>query len=121
MAERKENRTTPRIQPYVVPCRIQHAGQQLPGYVMDLSSRGARVTCETAPPAVGQVLVLDVRLARRHGQVRLPARVLWSRPLLHPTPGHEFGVTFEGLLARVQEVLETVVKDFHRHAEQLAR
>jgi hypothetical protein len=66
-------------------------------------------------------MVLEIRFARRQGKARLSGRVQWSRPLLHPAKGHDFGVTFEGLQRREQELLEAVVKDFHKQAEQLAR
>jgi hypothetical protein len=121
MPHGSEKRETPRIQPYVVPCRIVDGDRRLPGYVTDLSPRGARVTCEGEPPAVGHVIGLEIRFARRQGKARLSGRVQWSRPLLHPAKGHDFGVTFEGLQRREQELLEAVVKDFHKQAEQLAR
>lgn len=121
MADPSEKRQTPRIQPYVVPCRILDGDRRVNGYITDLSPRGARITCEQEPPAVGHVVTLEVRFARRHGKARLSGRVQWSRPLLHPDKGHDFGLTFEGLQRREQELLEAVVKDFHRQAEQLAR
>jgi hypothetical protein len=121
MSERSEKRKTPRIQPYVVPCRILDGDRRQNGYLTDLSPRGARVRCEQEAPAVGQVVSLEVRFARRQGRARLTGRVQWSHPLLHPDKGHDFGVTFEGLQRREQELLEAVVKDFHRQAEQLAR
>ena len=121
MPQRREKRKTARIQPYVAPCRILDGDRRLPGYVTDLSPRGARVTCEAESPAVGQVVVLEVRFARRQGRPRLSGRVQWRRPLLHPAKGFDFGVTFEGLQAREQEILEAVVREFHRQAEQLAR
>jgi PilZ domain len=121
MPQRKEKRRTPRIQPYVVPCRILDGDRRLPGYLMDLSVRGARVTCEQDAPAVGQLIVLEVRFARRHGRASLGCRVQWSRPLLHPAKGSEFGVTFEGLAPREKELLEAVVRDVHSQAEQLTR
>lgn len=121
MPQRNEKRETPRIQPFVVPARILDGDRRLSGYVTDLSPRGARVTSEGEPPAVGHVIVLEIRFARRQGKARLSGRVQWSRPLLHPAKGHDFGVTFEGLQRREQELLEAVVKDFHKQAEQLAR
>ena len=120
MSQRSEKRKTPRIQPYVAACRILDGERRLPGYVTDLSSRGARVTCEPEAPAVGQVVVVEVRFARR-GRARLSGRVQWRRPLLHPSKGFDFGVTFEGLQAGDQELLEAVVRDRQRQAEQLAR
>lgn len=120
MSQRSEKRKTPRIQPFVVPCKVLDAERKLAGYLTDLSTRGARVTCEQEPPAVGHVIALDVRFPRR-GRARLGCRVQWSRPLLHPAKGFDFGVTFEGLGAREQEVLDAVVRDFHEQAEQLAR
>jgi len=121
MPERSEKRKTPRIQPYVAACRILDGERRLPGYVTDLSSRGARVTCEAEAPAVGQVVVVDVRFARRLGRARLSGRVQWRRPLLHPAQGFDFGVTFEGLQPREQELLEAAVRDRQRQVEQLAR
>jgi hypothetical protein len=121
MSERREKRKTPRIQPYVVPCRILDGERRHPGYVTDLSTRGARVTCEQEPPAVGQVVGLEVRFARKQGKARLSGRVQWSRPLLHPAKGQDFGVTFEGLQRREQDLLEAIVRDFQSQAEQLTR
>ena len=121
MAQRSEKRETPRIQPYVVPCRIHDGDRRLAGYVTDLSPRGARVTCEGEPPAVAHVIALEIRFARRQGRARLTCRVQWNRPLLHPAKGYDFGVTFEGLQRREQDLLEAVIKDFHKQAEQLAR
>ena len=114
-----EKRRTLRIQPYVAPCRVVAGGQRFPGYLTDLSTKGARVSCDLDPPPAGVPVVLEVRFGRQVRYSRLPAEVKWTRP-----PGedetHTLGLTFEGVTAEEQEVLEAIVREFQRRAEQLA-
>ena len=48
-----EQRKTPRIHPFVAPCRVVSESRAVAGYLTDLSEAGARVTCETDPRPTG--------------------------------------------------------------------
>jgi hypothetical protein len=114
-----EKRQTPRIAPFVAPCRIRLDERQLAGFITDLSARGARVTCEDECPPVGKDVTLEVKLGRKvlHAY-RLPGRVAWSAPA--EKGGHSFGLTFAGLAQDEQRAVESVVDEFHRLVSQLS-
>lgn len=112
-----DKRTTPRIQPFVAPCRMVVETRQLTGFVVELSVRGARVSCEGEPPDVGTRAVLEVRFGEQVAHSRLPAEVKW----VGWTPqGHHFGVTFTEVAPEDQKVLDAIVDEFRRRASQLA-
>ncbi len=113
-----EKRRTLRIQPYVVPCRITAGARRLPGYLTDLSTKGARVSCDVEPPAAGRV-ILEVRFGRQVRYSRLPAEIKWTHPP-SASESHTLGLTFDGVTAEEQAILESVVAEFQRRAEQLA-
>jgi hypothetical protein len=119
MASRpKEKRRTPRIQPYVKPCRVAAGARRFAAYITDLSPRGGRVHCEAAPPDVGAAVVLEMRIGRRVAHSSLPAAVIWSRP--GARGGHDFGFAFGGLNAEDATALDAVVEEFQRRASLLA-
>lgn len=115
-----EKRRTPRIQPYVAPCRVLDRTRRVAGYVMDLSPRGARVSVEGDPPAAGSTVIIEVRFARTSPHSLLPGQVRWIRGPEGPKPMHTFGMTFEGLTAEQSQVLNAVVEEFRRRADELA-
>jgi hypothetical protein len=115
-----EKRRTPRIQPYVAPCRVLEGTRRLTGYLADLGYHGARVHCQVPPPAAGAAVVLEVRLRRGASRSRLPGEVKWVRARSGEAGGHMFGVTFNGLTAEQQRVVESVVEEFRRRAAELA-
>lgn len=115
-----DNRRTPRIQPYVAPCRVIDGARRLAAYVTDLSLAGARVCCDAQPPGPGTPVVLEVRLGRRFPLSRLHGEVKWVRPSGKPEGGHVFGLTFAGITADEQRVVETVLEEFQRRAAELA-
>ena len=116
-----DKRQTPRIQPFVVPCRLleEPGPRVVAGYLTDLSPRGAQVSTQGLPPAPEASVVLEVRLRSQPAATRLPARVKWVRAAEHGD-WHAFGLTFEALSAAEQHVLESVVEDFRRRAAQLS-
>jgi hypothetical protein len=112
-----EQRKTPRIQPFVAPCRVVAGAQAVTGYLTDLSEAGARVICETAPPADGQAVTLELRIGRVAARSRVPARVEWVRPA---EKGSLFGLSFAGLAPEPHEALRAVVAEFRRLADEIA-
>ena len=115
-----EKRRTPRIQPYVNPCRIQDGKQRFPAYLADLSTAGARITCDVAPPDPGTAVVVEVRFGRQVRYTRLPAEVKWIRPGSGAGDPHAFGLSFTGITADQRRTLESVIAEFRKRAEQLA-
>jgi hypothetical protein len=117
---RTEKRRAPRIQPYVAPCRLAHAGRRLPGYVVELGPQGARVCCDAEPPPPGEAVVLEVRFSRGAVHSPLPAEVKWTRPAGEPEGAHLVGLTFVNVSAEQQRVLDGVLEEFRRRAALLA-
>jgi hypothetical protein len=113
----EEKRSTPRIQPFVTPCRFVLAEQRLPGFLTDISRAGARVHTEAAPPAVGALVAVEVRLGQRALPVRLSATVRWVRT--SPRGGHMFGVSFDGIGPDEKRILDGVVAEFERRAASI--
>jgi hypothetical protein len=114
-----EKRRTPRIQPYVTPCKVVEGDQRIAGYLTDLSTVGARISCDAALPVGSQSVVIEVRFARRGGSSSLPARIKWMRAGTRPGEAAVFGVTFESLDAEAQALLASVVEEFQRRAALL--
>lgn len=117
----EDKRQTPRIQPFVVPCRVleEPGPRPLAGYLTDLSPRGAQVSSRGLPPAPEAAVVLEVRLGSEPVATRLPARVKWVRAAEHGD-WHTFGLTFEGISAAEQGLLDSVVAEFRRRAAQVS-
>jgi hypothetical protein len=120
--EGAEKRRTPRVQPYVVPCRLELPnGRVLAGYVTDISPRGTQVSCQGPPPAAGIQVTLELRLRRAQAWPRLQAEVKWTRPPAAPEGMPTCGLTFLDLQAPERELLEDAISDFVRRAAQLDR
>lgn len=115
-----DKRETPRIQPYVAACRVLDRGQRSAGYVMDLSPRGARISCDGPAPILGGPVIIEVRFTRNTPHSLLPGNVRWVKG---PEGGGKgscsFGMTFEGLTAEQQQVLNAVIDEFRRRAGDL--
>jgi len=114
----RDKRRTPRIQPFVVPCRIVVGRHRQSAYITDLSLGGGRIHCDDEVPNPGTLVTLEVRIGRRVAHSRLPAVVKWSRAA--GKGGYELGLTFEGLSEEDRKALQAVVDDYHRRAAQLA-
>lgn len=114
-----DQRQTPRIQPFVAPCRLVAGARRIPGYLSDLSPRGARVSCDEEPPPVGAAVVLEVRFGREVLYSRLPAEVEWVQAGIEPSSAPDLGLSFKDISPDDQKVLEAVVQEFRRRAEQL--
>jgi hypothetical protein len=114
-----EKRKTPRIAPFVTPCRLDDGRTHIPGYMTDLSPRGARISCETVPPDPGSRVVLEIRFGRQVRYSRLQAEVKWIRPAAGEQESHTCGLTFTGVTAEEQRVLESIVDEFRRRAADL--
>ncbi len=115
-----EQRRTPRIQPFVVRCRIVTAGRHIPAYIIDLSLRGARLSLKGACPPVGTTVDIDVRFARASSLSRLAAEIRWVR-----APDDKgwasMGVRFaSATLEQHARQLEQVLEEFKGHASRLA-
>lgn len=114
----EEKRRTPRIHPYVVPCRIVQRARGRGAYLTDLGLRGARVALVGDPPTPGSSVVLEVRIGRQFPRSRLRAVVKWVR--LGKEGRHLFGLTFKGVGRGEQQALRAVVEEFQRQAAQIA-
>lgn len=114
-----EKRTTPRIAPFVAPCRLVEGERRLPGYLTDLSLKGARVSCDAEPPQPGTTVVVEVRFGHEVRFSHLDAEVKWVKAG-SGEGGHSLGLTFTGVTPEEQQVLESVVGEFGRRASQLA-
>jgi PilZ domain len=117
MGAQEEKRRTPRIQPFVAPCRYVLGGKRVAGFITDISERGGRIHSDVEPPAVGAALTLEARLGRHATHLRIPATVRWSRP--SPRGGFLFGLSFDGIAAETQHALEGVVDEFRRRAASI--
>lgn len=121
-SQQPEKRRAPRVQPYVVPCRMELPnGRRLSGYVTDLSPIGARVSCDGPPPAVGIQVALEVRLRRGPAWPLLKAEVKWTHPPGRASADPTCGLTFVEVAAADQALLEGALEDFRRRAAQLGQ
>jgi hypothetical protein len=114
----EEKRHNQRIQPFVAACRYVVGGQRIPGFLTDLSSAGARIHSDLEGPSVGTSIMVEVRMGRQATHVRLPATVRWGQP--SPRGGFVFGMSFDGIRAEDQKILDGVIEEFRRRAAQLA-
>jgi hypothetical protein len=119
VTSRKEKRASPRIQPYIVPCQIVRGKTRLPGYLVELSAEGGRLTCEEAAPRVGSSVGLEFRIGRQVEQSKLRAVVRWIRK--GPGESRSLGFRFARVGASARQALEEVVDDFRRKAEALVQ
>jgi hypothetical protein len=113
-----EKRKSPRIAPFLASCLVLEGERPVPGFLMDLSLQGARVACEENPPKSGGKVVLDARLGRRHGHLRLGCLVKW----VHRTAagGYTFGLRFDDIGAVERGVLVEAIEDFRRRAAAIS-
>lgn len=119
MAQAKEKRKTPRVRPFIVPCRVTATGRQIDGYVTDISARGARVSTDAEVPDAGVSVRIEVRIGRRDSVGSIDGKVKWVRPSEGRGQWHSFGITFVGLSPELAAAIEAVVEDFRRRAAQL--
>jgi hypothetical protein len=115
-----EKRQTPRITPFVAPCHVVEGDRRYAGYVTDLSLKGARVSCESAPPPANAWVVIEVRLGRSPSRSRLRGQVRWVG-LGSGRSAHHFGLSFEGVDEEGQQALAAVLEEFRRRADLLSR
>ena len=98
-----------------------HEGKRrLTGYLMDLSPKGARVSCNQPLSKGTEQVTLEVRFSRRSAASQLPARVKWAQTGTKPREAAVFGVTFEGANPDELRVLTAVIAEFQRHAALLS-
>jgi hypothetical protein len=117
MSPPEQKRRTPRIQPFVVPCRYGVGDERVTGYLSDLSPIGGRVHTDAEPPAIGASVLVEVRLRTKATHLPLPATVRWARAA--ERGGFVFGCSFEAAGAAEQKALEDVVAEFHRRAASI--
>lgn len=118
MNGKPDQRTTQRVQPFVVRCLVADGPRRLAGYLTDLSATGAQVTVEGEPPAPGASIVVEVRLGREGSATarKLPATVQWSRETVPPPPS--FGVVFR-IADADRRAIEEVLADIRRRASEI--
>jgi hypothetical protein len=113
-----EKRAVVRIQPFVVRCRLHHGTHVQPAYLVDLSAKGARLSCDGEPPPIGAAVEIEVRFRGHHGPCRLPAEVKWlAEPGRNDARG--LGVRFTGTTRAVRDVVEGVMAEFRDKASRL--
>ena len=115
----EEKRRTPRIQPFVAPCHVATGARRLSAYLADLSLDGARLTCDSEPPALDEWVTVEVRLTRQAQRSSLPGRVKWVQAAEN-RKGHTFGITFEGMSAEGRAAVAMVLAEFRRLAAELS-
>jgi hypothetical protein len=115
----RDKRTTTRVRPFIVPCRVTAAGRQIQGYVTELSARGARLSTEAEVPDAGLSVSLEVRIGPRDAVGTIDGQVKWVRRADGCGQWHTFGVTFVGLSPELAAAIEGVVENFRRRAAQL--
>jgi hypothetical protein len=117
----REKRTTPRIQPYIVPCLLIEVGggRRLAGYLTDLSSRGGRVACDGLAPEPGDAIALEFRIGRTVEPSRIKAAVKWVRPA---TLGQRtVGLRFERVAPAERKALEGLVEEFRQRVAEIGQ
>lgn len=112
-----EKRSVPRVQPFIAPCLLISGERRVGGYLTDLSSRGAQVSCDEVPPDPGAAITLEVRFTPPTPRCRVPALVAWTKPAAR---GHQCGLTFENLGGEDRAVLEEAIARVRRLAAQLS-
>jgi hypothetical protein len=117
MSAREEKRRTPRLQPFVVPCRYVVDDRREDAFITDISERGARIQTDVEPPATGAVVNVEARLGRQAAALRMPGTVRWSRPSARG--GFVFGMRFEGATPDAQRALDGVIEEFKRRAASI--
>jgi hypothetical protein len=110
-------RRTPRIQPFVVPCRYVLGEHRIAAFLTEISRGGGRVQTESMVPEVGAPVTIEARLRHKALPVRLPATVRWVAP--SSRGGSVFGVSFDGAGRDEQDVLDRVVAEFERRAASI--
>ncbi len=118
MAPKREQRTVRRIEPLAAPCRVRHRSRQIPGHLVDLSPRGARIAAEETLPKAGSRVVIEARFGALPA-TRLPGQVKWVKAAPRAVAGEICGVSFRGLTGEQQLALEFVLYEFKRRAAQL--
>jgi hypothetical protein len=113
-----KQRQTERIQPFVAACRYVVGDRRVPGFLMNLSSAGARLHSDVEGPSVGTAIAVEVRMGRQATHLRLPATVRWGQP--SSRGGFVFGVSFDGIAGEELRILRGVIEEFRRRAAQLA-
>jgi hypothetical protein len=89
----REKRGAPRLQPFVVRCRVSWAGVKTPAYVTDLSVHGARLSLAEEPPAAGVRVTVEVRFRMERRQWCLHGEAKWRRTL-ESRGGYSMGMRF---------------------------
>jgi hypothetical protein len=115
-----EKREAPRVAPYLASCRVIDGERKTPGYMSDLSIKGARVACEGPAPAEGAAVVIEVRLTGRRAHSRLGARVRWSRGPQGDEKLSSFGFVFSDLSEEEAAEVHEAIEEFKRRAAALS-
>jgi hypothetical protein len=112
-----EKRSLARIQPFIARCVISWEKRRLVAYITDLSLGGVQVACDEPPPAPETDVSLEARFDPRAEATRLSARVRWAKPA---SRGHACGLTFDGLGAEEESILQAVIERILRQADRLS-
>ncbi|MBN2370550.1 MAG: PilZ domain-containing protein [Vicinamibacteria bacterium] len=114
----RERRLEPRIQPFVQRCVALAGDRRIPGYVTDLSARGARIISPEKPPPVGTPVILEMAFRRPERRVRIMGSMKWAHSQ-RDKKDFVFGLAFVDLKREDEELLARVIADFAERAARL--
>jgi hypothetical protein len=114
----RERRLEQRIQPFIKRCVAIAGDHRIPGYVTDLSTRGAKIISPEEPPPVGAPIILEMTFRRPERRMRIKGSIKWTRSQ-HVKQDFIFGLAFLELTREQQELLEEVIANFADRAARL--
>jgi hypothetical protein len=120
VSQQREKRGVLRIQPFVMRCVCVHEGRRASGYLVDLSSHGARLSLAAEPPAVGQEITLELRFKGQVSRTRLRAQVKWTRGDRKDSARFLAGLRFSALAEDERHLLGQILEEYQRRAALLA-
>jgi hypothetical protein len=115
-----EKRRVARIHPFVMRCVYVHEGRRASGYLVDLSSHGARLSLTNEPPPVGHEITVELRFKGQLGRTRIRAQVKWTRGDRQDSSRFLAGLRFVALANGERRVLDQVLDEYQRKAALLA-
>jgi len=116
-----EKRKSDRLQPLVIRTMWTYQENESPGYLTNLSEKGAFLATDDPIP-IGDTVNLDITLPWQIGEITLDAVVEWTsvdsqeRTADHP---RGVGLSFGDLPAEAGEKIEAFIHRFHELVAQL--
>ncbi len=116
-----EKRKSDRLQPLVIRTKWKYQEKQKPGYVTDLSERGAFLATNDPIP-IGDTVTLDITLPWEIGEMTVDAVVEWTNvDSQESMPDHPPGVglSFGDLPPAAGEKIGAFIRRFHELVAEL--